>query len=433
MTSRTAHNARWVIISVNKPVMLRKSDDETWVLNPRTRYVLNADTLEDLKEHIDTMSDLQASAHYRPLHSAPKVRLPHSSLLIERYRDRGIGDLLFTTGPLAYLNHVTGNEIRAYLYAYAERGSVLHNCPYLVDKNPLVGPIHYNDLPLFDHHWFIDTVTEYSEEPDQLNVYDAMYRSLGIDPQHVEAKFKRPTARLAPNEEKTIDDFFFWVHQTTDSHIDLRKTGYYVVAPFANSTLRSAKYETWIRVIRELSIKRPVIVVGAMRERMPMTDMAAGSFISVIESDNVSTSSGGRIINMIGKTSVRNLMQIIYKANGVASMDSAALYIAQAFRVPCVSLWGSHDPSVRIGYDRDYMSLAVWNQRACVHSPCFAWQQFPENKCPDGINQKVCQCLGFIDEKEILSRFEAIESDAPKFIRPALPIGNGIPEKTVGV
>jgi Glycosyltransferase family 9 (heptosyltransferase) len=422
MSSRIAHNARWVIVSVNKPVMLRKSDDETWLLNPRRRYVLNADILEDLEDHIDTMSDLQASTHYRPLHSAPRVRLPHSTLLIERYRDRGIGDLLFTTGPLAYLNHITGGEVKPYLYAYGERGAVLNQCPFLADNNPLVGPIHYDDLPLYDHHWFVDTVTEYCEEPDQLNVYDALFRSLGIDPQHVEAKFKRPTAVLAQNEQKTIDDFFFWIFQNSDTHLDLRKTGYYVIAPFANSSLRSAKYETWLKVIRELSTKRPVIVVGVLRERMPTTDMAPGDFVNIIESEHMRASTDGRVISLFNKTSVRNLMQVISRANCVGSMDSAALYIAQAFRTPCVSLWGSHDPAVRIGYDKDYMDLAVWHQRACTYSPCYAWQSFPDGKCPEGSRQRICQCLAFIDENEILKRFEAVESAAPKLIKPALPL-----------
>ena len=106
--TRKPHNARWVVVSVNKPVMMRRSDDETWLLNPKRRYILNADTIDDLAPHIETMSDLEGSAFYKPLRSAPKVRLPGSSILVERYRDRGIGDLLFTTGPMAYLHHITG-------------------------------------------------------------------------------------------------------------------------------------------------------------------------------------------------------------------------------------------------------------------------------------------------------------------------------------
>jgi len=428
--NRIPHNARWVIVSVNKPVMVHRSDDETWLLNPRRRYVLNAEVLRDLAEHIENLSDLQAATHYRPLHSAPTVRLPHSSLLIERYRDRGIGDLLFLTGPLAYLYHVTGNDIRCHLYAYADRGSVLNLCPYLVDGSPLVGPILYDDLPMYDFHWFADTVTEYSEEPDQLNVYDALFRSLGIDPENVDPRYKRPSAQLAPNETKALDDFYFWVYQNTATHLDLRKTGYYVIAPFSNSNLRSAKYHTWITVMNSLTQRRPVLLVGAMRERMPTTDMSPGEFVNIINSPEVQESTNGRIINLLGKTSVRNLMQLISKANAVGSMDSAALYIAQAFRTPCVSLWGSHDPGVRIGYDNDYMRLAVWNQAACAHSPCFAWQGFPPSKCPNGAEQVICECLQYADEREILKRFDMIEAERSMRFKAAKPKAEA-PEKEV--
>lgn len=420
MSNRKSHNARWIIVSVNKPVMMRRSDDETWLLNPRRRYILNADLSEDLAEHIETISDLQGSTFYRPLHSAPKVRLPGSSLLIERYRDRGIGDLLFLTGPLAYLHHVTGGEIKPYLYAYAERGAVLNNSPLLAHNNPLVGPVLYDDLPFYNFHVFIDTITEYCEEPDQPNVYDSLYLSLGIDPTAVDSRFKRPSAALLPSELKQLDDFFYWVFQNSNPHIDLRKTGYYVVAPFSNSNLRSASYQMWLETIDALAAKRPVLVVGALRERMPTTDMTAGEFVNVLNSAPNLVQSG-RVINLIGKTLVRNLMQLIYKANCVASMDSAALFIAEAFRTPCVSVWGSHDPGVRIGYDKEYMDLAIWEQRVCANSPCFAWASFPASKCPKGASQSMCACIEYVTAKEIVKRFEMVEAQAPRLVKSATP------------
>lgn len=416
MSERIPHNSRWVIVSVNKPVMLRRSDDETWILNPRRRYILNAETTADLSNHIETMSDLQASAHYRPLHSAPRVRLPGSSILVERYRDRGLGDLLFTTGPLAYLHHITGGDIKPHVYAYAERGAVLNNCEYITHGHPLVGPIMYSDLSDYNFHWFIDTVTEYCEEPDQLNVYDALFQSLGIDPAMVDPRFKRPYASITPEEVRQLDDFFFWTFNSTPSRLDLRKTGYYVVAPFSNSTLRSANYSMWLQAIEALSVKRPVVVIGALRERMPHTDMNSGDFVTMLDS-SPNLCRGGRVVNLIGKTQVRNVMQLISRANGVASMDSAALYIAQAFRVPCVSIWGSHHPGVRIGYDRDYMDLAIWEQRVCANSPCFAWQSFPQSKCPQGANQSICACINYVDAKEVVKKFEAIESAVPKLFK----------------
>lgn len=420
-TDRTPHNARWVIVSVNKPVMMRRSDDETWLLNPRRRYILNADLIADeMVSHIETVSDLQASSLYRPLHSATRVRLPGSSILIERYRDRGLGDLLFTTGPLAYLHHLTGGDLKAYLYAYAERGAILSNSEYLAHNNPLVGPIMYDDLPFYNFHWFIDTVTEYSEEPDQLNVYDALFQSLGIDPTTVDARFKRPFATLAPHELKQLDDFFFWVFQNTSPHLDLRKTGYYVIAPFSNSNLRSASYSMWLETISLLSVRRPVVVVGVLRERMPVMDISPGEFVNTLDSDGRFVPSG-RVINLIGKTQVRNLMQLISRANCVGSMDSAALYIAEALRTPCVSLWGSHDPGVRIGYDKDYMDLAIWEQRVCANSPCFAWQGFPASKCPGGSSQSICSCIEYVNAKDVIKRFEMAEDRSPKLVKAASP------------
>jgi hypothetical protein len=420
MNHRKPHNARWVVVSVNKPVMLRRSDDETWLLNPLRRYILNADVTSDLADHIETMSDLQASSYYRPLHSASKVRLAGSSLLIERYRDRGIGDLLFITGPLAYLHHMTGGDIKPYLYAYADRGSVLNNSQLIVHNNPLVGPLLYDDLPFYNFHVFIDTVTEYCEEPDQYNVYDSIYSSLGFDPGSIDACFKRPFASLLPSEVNQIDNFFYWVFTSSSSRIDLRKTGYYVVAPFSNSNLRTARYQMWLEAIDMLAVKRPVLVVGALHERMPASDMTAGQFVNILDSaPNLVPS--GRVINLIGKTRVRDLMQLIYKANCVASMDSAPLYIAEALDIPCVSIWGSHDPGVRIGYDKRYMDLAIWEQKVCPHSPCFAWQGFPENKCPQGARQSVCTCVEVVTAKEIVKRFEMVEAEAPRTFKAAAP------------
>jgi ADP-heptose:LPS heptosyltransferase len=417
--TRKPHNARWLIVSVNKPVMMRRSDDETWLLNPRRRYVLNADTVEDLSAYIETMSDLEGSAFYKPIRTAPKVRLPGASLLIERYRDRGIGDILFTTGPLAYLNHITGGALRAYYYTYAERGSILNYCPYLADNSPLVGPILYDELPQYDYHWFIDAVTEYCEEPDQLNVYDALFENLGAATATVDRRFKRPLVSMSASETKALDDFYYWIFVNSKIRLDLRNSGYYVVAPLANSSTRCAPYNTWLQVIATLSERRPVLVVGAMRDRMPSTDMTVGDFCGTLDNNPAFTT--GRVVNLLGKTNLRHLVQLISKANCVASLDSGVLYIAQGLRVPCVSLWGSHAPAVRLGYDPEYMSLALWEQRACRHSPCFAWQNFPAHKCPMGEVQTTCECQSAIAPEQVTRLFDQVEALTPKTIRVSQP------------
>jgi ADP-heptose:LPS heptosyltransferase len=178
--------------------------------------------------------------------------------------------------------------------------------------------------------------------------------------------------------------------------------------------LRSMPYGTWLTVIKSLAAKRPVIVVGNMADRMPDPDMSAGEFYQQVQQ------AGGNIINAIGNTPLRVMMAVLSKATAVGCMDSGPLYIAQALRVPAVSVWGPHDPRVRIGYDQAYMDLAVWNKPACRHAPCFAYACFPEQKCPDGINQRVCEVLKKVDAEEILCKFSHVENqNAPVGVIPA--------------
>ena len=410
---REPHNSKFVIVSFNKPVLWTRSDDEVWMFNPPRRYILNANQLGNLEPHIESISDLDNSALYKPLKAGCK--LAGTRILVERYRERGLGDLLFLTGPFNYLRHVTGSDIAVDVYALADRGHVLMEHPAMRFKTTLAGPVHYDDLPLYDYHWMVPTVSEYDEEADQLNVYDVLYRQLGFEPASIDLRFKRPSVQLVDGDTKNLDQFMFYVYM--ERKVDLRKTGYYVVAPVANGSLRSAPYSFWIDVIREFSRRRPTIVVGQMHERVPPTDMEVGEF------NNRLGQMGTNVINMLGMTrAVRVLMAIISKANCVACLDSGPLYIAQALRVPAISVWGPHDPMVRIGYDAEYMELAVWNRPACRYSPCFAYDRFPAHKCPSGEEQRVCPVLEMTEATEVTKKLEAVEARS-YVLPPAKPGG----------
>lgn len=400
MQPRNIHNERWVIASFSKPLLYARDADETWLLNPPRRYILTAGIVEQLKEHAVSVSDLASAALYRPLRSG--VPIAGARVLVERLRERGIGDLLFMTGVFSYLHHVTGGRIKLDCYALADRGQVLCGNPAMYLGTPLVGPVHYDDFPLYDFHWMVDPVTEHDEERDQANVYDALFRQIGVNPENVHPRFKRPTAALIKDDYSNLDAFYFWVFN--EKKVDLRKTGYYVVAPFSNSSLRSMPYGTWLKIIQALVVKRPVIVVGQMHDRVPVTDMCAGDFI------NQFAGMPGQVINATGLTSVRLLMAIIAKANAAVCLDSGTLYIAQAFNTPAVSIWGTHNPAVRIGYDKAYMDLAVWEKDFCRRAPCFAYSYFPQHKCPRGENQHVCEVLAFTDPDHVLGKIDQVES-----------------------
>ena len=414
---REPHNSQWVIVTFKRPVMWTRNEDEVWVFNPPGRYVLNANQLGNLSQYIQSISDLKNSKHYKPLLAGPNVNLRGASVLIERYRERGIGDLLFLTGPMNYLRFLSGNEVGIDMYALSDRGLILNGHPALRYGSTMAGALPYDFLQGYDYHWFVDTATEYDEEPDQLNVYDCLFKNLGLDPDVVPIEYKRPSVNLTEEDFKHLDAFLYFVW--LEKKLDLRKTGYYVVAPFARGSLRSMPYGTWLQVIRQLANKRPVIVVGGINDRMPETDMSAGEFNEHV------TQSGGNVINAIGKTPLRVLMTLIAKAQGLGCMDSGPLYLAEAVRTPAVSVWGPHDPRVRIGYDKDYMDLAVWKQAACRHSPCYAYDWFPPHKCPNGEAQKICEVLAATSAEDILLKFEEIETRSAPLgaLKPGTPNG----------
>lgn len=393
-------NSQWLIVSVKEPVMLHQTADETWLFNPNRRYVVNANRITAIEQFIDSVSELDGASLYNRLRAG--VSLAGAKILVERNRERGIGDLLFMTGPLAYLNHLSGSDVEIDMMAFADRGVVLTHCPLISNRCVRCGPLEYDHLRMYNYHWLVNTVTEQDSEGDQHNVYDALYQQLGFKPEDIDPCWKRPTVTLVSDDFRNLDRFFR--HVWDQRKIDLRRIGYFVVAPFSNATLRSMPYGVWLSVIKELALRRPVVVVGNSSLRMPDMDMSAGEFNQRV------AGMGGAVVNAVDSTTIRVLMALISRSVGVVCLDSAPLYMAQALNVPAVSVWGTHAPGSRIGYDKTYMDLAVWQQAACQFSPCFSYGKFPVNKCPNGVHQTCCEVMGSTTVDNVLQKVDLLES-----------------------
>lgn len=393
-------DSQWLVVSVKEPVIFHQTADETWLFNPNRRYVVNANRIKSIEQYIDTVSDLEGASLYNRLTSGKNIT--GAKILVERNRERGLGDLLFLTGPLAYLNHVSGSDVSIDVMAFADRGLVLTNSPLISNGCVKCGPLEYDHLRMYNYHWLIRSVTEYDMEGDQLNVYDALYKQLGFDPNDVEAKWKRPTATLVADDFQNLDRLYRYIWE--QRKIDLRRIGYIVVAPFANASPRCLNYTRWLEIIKTVGTRRPVVVIGNSHLRLPDTDMSAGEFNAHV------ASIGGGVFNAIDSTSVRSMMALIARSFCTIGLDSAPIYIAQALNVPAISIWGTHAPGSRIGHDKNMMDLAIWNQEACQYSPCFAYGEFPVKKCPNGIRQACCEVTASVSVDDVLKRVDAVES-----------------------
>lgn len=392
-------NTGWVIVTVKSPVMFHQTADECWLLNPNRRYIMNANRVNAIEDYVDTVSEFKVATLQRTLDA--NRNLNGCKILVERCRERGIGDLLFLTGPLGYLNHITGGNIEIDVMGFSDRSAVLSNSPLIHNKCVKHGPVEYDALRYYNYHWFVDTVTEQDAEPDQLNVYDALFRQINLDHEQIDSKWKRPSVTLVQEDYLGLDALYRTIWEARK--MDLRRIGYYVVAPFSNSNLRCLPYSSWLKIIGNMATRKPVVIVGNSNLRLPETDMDAGTFLSH------ASKMGQAVVNCVDGTNLRTLMALMARASAVVTLDSAPLYIAQAVNTPAVSIWGTHAPGSRIGYDRAYMDLAIWNSDACTRCPCFAFSEFPASKCPDGEKQRTCEVLLAVTPEQILNKIDAIE------------------------
>jgi ADP-heptose:LPS heptosyltransferase len=384
-------NTQWAIVTFSSPVIYSFTADESWLLNPNRRYILNTECLTSIESYIKTVSEFENSSIVcKPRYG---MDLSSSKLIVERCRQRGIGDLLFLTGPLGYLQHISGNSIEIDVMAYADRGTALLNAPMISGGTVKCGPVEYDSLRNYNYHWFISSVTEQDSEPDQLNVYDALFKQLGYDYTKVPAKWKRPCAVLNSDDKSDLDALFQKVNEVY--HVDARSTGYAVVAPFSNATLRCYSYINWLHIIAKLAEKLPVFVVGSAALRLPDMDISAGEFIQRIAQMR-------GVLNVVDATSVRVLMALIAEARVTICLDSAPLYMAQALHSPAISLWGTHPPASRIGYDEQYMRYALWSgNTVCRKSPCFAYAKYPVG-CPVAKACSGCAAINDIKPSSVL-------------------------------
>ena len=387
-----------------QPVVWPRCDQESWSLTPPNRYVINAEYADKfLPQQIEEVSDLKGGALYRPF--AGVLNLSDAKILVARHRSRGIGDLLFMTGPLSYLHHMSGGSVKFYVKSLVDRGSILANHPAIHLKTTLFGPTVYDTLPLYRYHWFSESVTEFNEDHDQPNVYDVLFRQLGLDASTIDPQYKRPSVGFSDSDYRGLHAFYQAVW--SERQLDLRSTPYYVVAPFSHGSLRTASYRFWLNLIQELAQKHPVIVIGTIRQALPDTDISAGEFVQALK---VYAQQSAKIINLINDMPLRSVLTIISKAKCVFCLDSAPLYMAQACRVPAISLWGTHSPHVRLGYDKDYMDLAIHKTQHCPNSPCFAYAGLPKDKCPNGAAQQFCSVLANVPIDDVLAKLSSVES-----------------------
>lgn len=161
-----------------------------------------------------------------------------------------------------------------------------------------------------------------------------------------------------------------------------------------------------IRGIKEDLIDYAVIVPGARWETkiwpaehfgrvasmLPIRSVVVGGAGDADSGEMIAGISGGKALNLAGKTDLRELVEIIRGARLVISNDSGPMHVAAGLNVPVVAVFGPTSPA-KTG---PYGSMHIIIKSAVSCSPCF------RKRCGD------IKCMRDIDPDIVFQRARGI-------------------------
>lgn len=304
-------------------------------------------------------------------------------------RSPAFGDTLMAT-PVAKWIMDTWPGVRVDVWAHPAVAELWHGLGVSVYHLPFP----FDASESYDWHICYETMWEGTGEKDQGNAYDFSYRFIGVDPDTVDPKYKRP-----------------WVGRVDGDHAELKAKGIQLPAPYivvqveASNPNRSYPPRMMAEFVRQFIDKHRdvnVVLVGTGRQ-------LKGEFDGLPRN---------RVKNLAGETSrFRTLVPILENARCGVGPDSAVSHLAEGLGKPFVGLWGLFHPDDRVKYYRHHVALNGFV--ACPHAPCRSHKfVLPQDQCRDAGNavdgeQEHCCALRWISPEEILAAVEGVLAANP--------------------
>lgn len=298
------------------------------------------------------------------------------------FRGCGIGDQLITLGiirgiketftranidfcvtPQQY-NNLFKEQIDNYLYC-----SIIQE-PLTLDK-----------FKEYDYHLLLTDSCECNKEPDQPNLYDAIYNFCDLN--NISNSYKTPVCPV--NDERTIQGYEFIKNNLKD--YNYKKTILYQLS--SSTKIRSYHPDLGLELIKGLSEDFNVIVTVAKSDE---TNKDCENFLNYKFNESVVFYKGHSFLELIGL--IRNVDLVICP-------DSSIGHVSNYLGIKTVSLWGSFDSNDRVKY-YDYHLPFKNKTKKCKYSPCRMHEESGNSKgCIFG-DDGWCKEMK-IDPKEIIT------------------------------
>ncbi len=245
-------------------------------------------------------------------------------------------------------------------------------------------PAYWNVVQGFHAHVFFEYLTNQYAHRDQGHPLNIMLTKVGIDPESIPASEKR----LAPEFttlEKTIGNALY----------KGKRLAFFQLS--ASQHARSLAPEQSRNFLLELAKAFPELHwIGLYGP-----GISQAYYEPPLDVPNVEF----RIFQKW-----RILWTLIKRAEICVGPDSMLVHAAGVFGVPCIGLWGLHDPQCRIGYYPRHFPIFL--SEKCPKSPCYWPSDSMPNFCPDEMPDRTrCGVLQAITEDLLIAKVqEALSS-----------------------
>jgi len=132
------------------------------------------------------------------------------------------------------------------------------------------------------------------------------------------------------------------------------------------------------------------ILADLIRQKLGMTTVITGGPEDVDRGRMVETHATGKVINLTGKTTLRELTGILSHAQGVVSCDTGPMHLAVALGIPTIALFGPSTPRRTGPYAGEVIMTSTdcspCNRRECAHPRCM------DRIDPERVYEHIARC-----------------------------------------
>ncbi len=176
-----------------------------------------------------------------------------------------------------------------------------------------------------------------------------------------------------------------------------------VAFPFPFFRSEDSWVSSFIRDLREYAVLVPgarwktkvwpAEYFGKVASMIPMRSVVVGSSADIGVAEEIVATSGGKAVSVAGKTTLKELIEIMRGARIAISNDSGPMHIAAAVGVTVIAIFGPTSPQRTGPYGKSHLII----QSGAVCSPCFK-KNCVDLKCmrevmPEDVGKKAMDVL----------------------------------------